>query len=107
VSWRSSWRGEGFKPCRVMPARWFADVDHPQCKALTLYIPRTKFVDFLLYVPRGTEEVYVIPRGLLEYNTTWSEPKLTTTDTRGTCFRRLLQNCSAGDLRTSVPGCVV
>jgi hypothetical protein len=61
-----------------MPARWFADVDHPQCKALTLYIPRTKFVDFLLYVPRGTEEVYVIPRGLLEYNTTWSEPKLTT-----------------------------
>jgi hypothetical protein len=66
------------RPCRVMPARWFADVDHPQCKALTLYIPRTKFVDFLLYVLRGTEEVYVIPRGLLEYNTTWSEPKLTT-----------------------------
>jgi hypothetical protein len=42
------------------------------------YIPRTKFVDFLLYVPRGTEKVYVIPRGLLEYNTTWSEPKMTT-----------------------------
>jgi hypothetical protein len=56
----------------------WADVDHPQCKALTLHIPRTKFVEFLQDVPRGTEEVYVIPRGLLEYNTTWSEPKMTT-----------------------------
>jgi hypothetical protein len=37
-----------------------------------MYLPRTTFADFLLYVPRQTDDVFIIPRGLLSYDTGWA-----------------------------------
>jgi hypothetical protein len=65
------------RPCQVIPATWFNNSIYPQCTAMTLYMPRTEFADFLLYVPHESDDVFVIPRGLLEYDTTWSEQTLT------------------------------
>src|SRR5260370_30905211 len=65
----------GARPCQVISSKWFCSgsAEHP---AMTMYLPRIEFADFLLYVPGGTEDVYVIPRGMMAYDTSWSEPAL-------------------------------
>lgn len=61
------------RPCQVIKARWFKNF--PNCKAMSMYMPRTGFADFLLYIiDQGT--VYVMPRGNVSHDTTWSELSL-------------------------------
>src|SRR5262249_29518640 len=62
------------RTCQAIPAKWFEN--YPGCRAMRMYMPRSEFADFLLYVPEGQDTVYVIPRGKISYDTNWSEPAL-------------------------------
>lgn len=56
------------RPCQVIPAVWYHSFSIKNW-AMSMYLPRTTFADFLLYVPRQTDDVFIIPRGLLSYDT--------------------------------------
>jgi hypothetical protein len=43
---------------------------------MTMYMPRGGFADFLLYVPEGRDFVFVVPRGKIAHDTSWSESAL-------------------------------
>lgn len=61
------------RPCQVIKAKWFENF--PNCKAMSMYMPRTGFADFLLYVT-DQGAVYVMPRGKISHDTGWSELSL-------------------------------
>lgn len=62
------------RPCQVIKAKWFENYSH--CRAMSMYMPRNGFADFLLYVAEGQETVYVVPRGKIEHDTAWAESTL-------------------------------
>lgn len=62
------------RPCQVIKAKWYENF--PNCKAMTMYMPRNGFADFLLYVADGQDIVYVVPRGTISHDTAWSESSL-------------------------------
>jgi hypothetical protein len=62
------------RPCQAIKSKWYENF--PGCHAMTLYMPRGEFADFLLYVPQGPDIVYVIPRGQIAHDTAWSESAL-------------------------------
>jgi hypothetical protein len=61
------------RPCQVIKSKWFENF--PGCRAMTMYMPRSGFADFLLYVSDG-KETYVVPRGEIAHDTAWSETAL-------------------------------
>jgi hypothetical protein len=38
-------------PCQAIKSKWYENF--PGCRAMSLYMPRNEFADFLLYVPDG------------------------------------------------------
>lgn len=62
------------RPCQGIKSKWFEN--RQGCRALTIYMPRNGFADFLLYVPEGQGSVYVVPRGKIAYDTAWAESGL-------------------------------
>jgi len=55
------------RPCQAIKSKWYENF--PGCKAMSMYMPRNQFADFLLYVPDGLDTVYVIPRGKIAHDT--------------------------------------
>jgi len=53
------------RPCQAIKTRWYKNF--PNCRAMSLYMPRHGFADFLLYVPEGNSLVYVVPRGKIAH----------------------------------------
>lgn len=39
------------RPCQVIKSKWYRNA--PGCEAMSMYMPRSEFADFLLYVPEG------------------------------------------------------
>src|SRR6266481_2833271 len=62
------------RPCQVIKSKWYENF--PNCRAMSLYMPRNGFADFLLYVPEGHSTVYVVPRGKIAHDTSWAESAL-------------------------------
>jgi hypothetical protein len=62
------------RPCQVIKSRWYENFSN--CRAMSMYMPRNGFADFLLYVAEGQDTVYVVPRGKIAYDTSWAEPAL-------------------------------
>jgi len=62
------------RPCQVIKSKWYEN--YPGCQAMTMYMPRNDFADFLLYVPETLDTVYVVPRGLIAHDTGWGAPSL-------------------------------
>ena len=62
------------RPCQAIQSRWYENF--PNCRAMSLYMPRHGFADFLLYVATGYSSVYVVPRGVIEHDTAWAEVAL-------------------------------
>ena len=62
------------RPCQAIKSRWFENF--PGCRAMSMYMPRNHFADFLLYVPEGEDLVYVVPRGKIAHDTGWAESAL-------------------------------
>src|SRR5215831_10456648 len=58
------------RPCQVIKTRWCETF--PGCYAMSMYMPRHGFADFLLYVPDGQDTVYVVPRGVIAHDTAWA-----------------------------------
>ncbi len=62
------------RPCQAIKSKWYENF--PGCLAMTMYMPRNEFADFLLYVPEGKDTVYVVPRGKIAHDTSWAESAL-------------------------------
>jgi hypothetical protein len=62
------------RPCQAIKSKWYENF--PGCTAMNMYMPRTEFADFLLYVPEGQDTVYVVPRGKIAHDTAWAESAL-------------------------------
>jgi len=62
------------RPCQAIKSKWFEN--YPGCRAMTMYMPRNNFADFLIYVPDGHDVVYIVPRGKITHDTGWSESAL-------------------------------
>src|SRR5215469_10366366 len=62
------------RPCQVIKSKWYEN--SRGCQAMTMYMPRGTFADFLLYVLDGQDTVYVVPRGKIAHDTSWAEPAL-------------------------------
>jgi hypothetical protein len=62
------------RPCQAIQSKWHENFRN--CRAMSLYMPRLGFADFLLYVADGQATVYVVPRGLIKYDTVWAEVAL-------------------------------
>jgi len=62
------------RPCQAIKSKWFEN--YPGCRAMTMYMPRNDFADFLIYVPDGQNIVYIVPRGKIAHDTGWSESAL-------------------------------
>jgi hypothetical protein len=62
------------RPCQTIKSKWYENF--PNCRAMSLYMPRQGFADFLLYVPEGHNTVYVVPRGKIAHDTAWAESGL-------------------------------
>jgi hypothetical protein len=68
------------RPCQVIRTSWFKS--YPFCYAMTIYMPRNEFADFLIYVPYpgalpdGLDPVYIVPRAKIMYDSTWTEDAL-------------------------------
>ena len=62
------------RPCQAIKSKWYEN--YPGCKALTMYMPRNAFADFLLYVPDGQDTVFVVPRGKIAHDTAWAAAAL-------------------------------
>src|SRR5258708_32665475 len=62
------------RPCQAIKTKWYENF--PKCRAMSLYMPRHGFADFLLYVADGQGTVYIVPRGMIEHDTAWSESAL-------------------------------
>jgi len=62
------------RPCQAIPSKWYEN--YPRCRAMSIYMPRHGFADFLLYVAEGQTIVYVVPRGKIEHDTAWAESAL-------------------------------
>src|ERR1700722_1357113 len=62
------------RPCQTIKSKWYENF--PNCRAMSLYMPRHGFADFLLYVPEGHNSVYVVPRGKIAHDTSWAETAL-------------------------------
>ena len=62
------------RPCQAIPSKWYENF--PGCRAMTMYMPRSEFADFLLYVPENEQIVYVVPRGKIAHDTSWAESAL-------------------------------
>jgi hypothetical protein len=60
--------------CQAIKSKWFEN--YPGCRAMTMYMPRNNFADFLIYVPDGQDLLYIIPRGTVAQNTGRSESAL-------------------------------
>lgn len=61
------------RPCQAIKAKWYENF--PNCRAISLYMPRHGFADFLLYVLENST-IYVVPRGKIAHDTSWSESAL-------------------------------
>jgi len=62
------------RPCQAIKSKWYENF--PGCRAMTMYMPRSEFADFLLYVPEGKDTVYIVPRGKIAHDTSWAESAL-------------------------------
>ena len=62
------------RPCQAIKSKWFEN--YPGCRAMTMYMPRNNFADFLIYVPDGQDLLYIVPRGTVAQNTGRSESAL-------------------------------
>lgn len=62
------------RPCQAIKTKWYANF--PNCRAMSLYMPRHGFADFLLYVAEEQGTVYVVPRGMIKHDTAWAESAL-------------------------------
>jgi hypothetical protein len=62
------------RPCQAIQSKWYENFRN--CRAMSLYMPRHGFADFLLYVSSGQDAVYVVPRGMIEHDTAWAEVAL-------------------------------
>jgi hypothetical protein len=62
------------RPCQAIKSKWYEN--SPGCKAMSRYMPRNDFADFLLYVPDGQDIVYVVPRGMIAHDTAWAASAL-------------------------------
>jgi hypothetical protein len=62
------------RPCQAIKSKWYES--YPGCQAMSMYMPRNKFADFLLYVPEAQDTVYVIPRGKIAHDTAWADSAL-------------------------------
>ena len=69
------WLLIGGRSCQAIPARVFhPDPDNPENEAVSLYLPRTDWPEFLIYVVEPETEgqqssFYVVPRGALSADT--------------------------------------
>jgi hypothetical protein len=62
------------RPCQAIKSKWYENF--PGCRAMTMYMPRNEFADFLFYAPEGQDTVYVVPRGKIAHDTSWAESAL-------------------------------
>lgn len=62
------------RPCQIIKSKWYRNF--PGCRAMSMYMPRNEFADFLIYVPEGQDSVYVVPRGKISHDTGWAESAL-------------------------------
>jgi hypothetical protein len=63
------------KICQVIKSRQVIDPHYPNAVSVSLYLPRTEFADFLIYVAyplSGRPSFYTVPRGVLSKDTIWS-----------------------------------
>src|SRR5579872_3263911 len=61
--------------CQIVRTRQVPQVDYPTAAYARLYLPRTEFADFLIYVAfpsTGDPSFYVVPRGAMSKDTAWS-----------------------------------
>lgn len=61
--------------CQIIRTRQVIDSHYPNAVYAPLYLPRTEFADFLIYVAfssSGPPRFYVVPRGAMTKNTAWS-----------------------------------
>jgi hypothetical protein len=95
------------RPCQAIQARWRENF--PNCQAMSMYMPRHGFADFLLYVADAKDIVYVVPRGMIKYDTIWAEAALEPyreawhllKETTPTLFERKMESLSI-QLRTII-----
>jgi hypothetical protein len=60
------------RPCQVIKTRQLIDPHFPNAVSVCLYLPRTHFADFLIYVAyplSGRPSFYIVPRGILSKDT--------------------------------------
>ena len=62
------------RPCQAIQSKWYENFPH--CRAMSMYMPRHGFADFLLYVADGQDTVYVVPRGGIKQDSAWAEVAL-------------------------------
>lgn len=62
------------RPCQAIKTKWYENFQN--CRAMSLYMSRNGFADFLLYVAQEQGTVYIVPRGMIEHDTAWSESAL-------------------------------
>jgi len=61
--------------CQIIKTRQVIDSHYPNAVYAPLYLPRTEYADFLIYVafpPSGPPRFYVVPRGAMTKDTGWS-----------------------------------
>jgi hypothetical protein len=67
------------RPCQVSRTNAFHNsVEYPDTSALKIYLPRTGFADFVIYMPMDSEssDFYIIPRGKLTKDTSLTPESL-------------------------------
>jgi hypothetical protein len=85
------------RPCQAIKSKWYENF--PGCKAMSMYMPRNQFADFLLYVPEGQDIVYVVPRGKIAHDTAWAASALEPYKRHGICLRKWRLSSSSGKSR--------
>jgi hypothetical protein len=88
------------RPCQAIQSKWHENFRN--CRAMSLYMPRHGFADFLLYVADGHNTIYVVPRGVIKYDTFWAEDALEPykeawhllKETTATLFERKMESLS-------------
>lgn len=61
--------------CQIIRTRQITHSRYPKAVHAALYLPRTEFADFLIYVAfplTGDPRFYVVPRGVMTKDTAWS-----------------------------------
>jgi hypothetical protein len=69
------------RPCQIIKTRYVvSNPRSPKDVSVTLYLPRTEWPDFLIYVARREAtrplDFYIVPRGNLSKDTSWSPDTL-------------------------------